>query len=83
MKFKILQAGRYNNALHQADNYAEGETLETGEAYGRLLVESGFAEEIPPEPEPEPEAGETKVSKRSIRQARQGKAPSNPFVPQG
>lgn len=81
MQLKILKTGRYNNALHQADDYTEGDTLETSAAYGVLLVADGFAEEIPPEPVEE-EVADTKKSAKKAIAVKAGRT-ANPFVPQG
>lgn len=46
MKIKVLQAGRYNDRQHKAQRLAAGAEFETGELYGRSLVEAGLAERI-------------------------------------
>lgn len=79
MKFKVLVASRYNNTEHVADNYAQGDTLETGEAYGQTLVLAGYVEPITEvdteEVEPTQEPGKLPVV--VVRRSR----PKNSFVP--
>lgn len=63
MKLKIKVPGPYNNELHQAAEYQEGETLITGDAYGADLVKCKLAEQIF-EDAPAPKA-EKKSKKKS------------------
>jgi hypothetical protein len=84
MKFKILQAGIYNNENHQASEYAKGDELQTGEGYGLSLVASGLAEEIIEDVEVKPDDMPVEKNKKtpSTGKRSHGKSSGNPFVPQ-
>jgi hypothetical protein len=59
MRIRVLQDGPYNDADYKAKDCRAGDELETGDAYGTLLVAKGLAEELPPEPDqigPAPES---------------------------
>lgn len=78
MKCKVLIAGRYNNRADQADDYAVGDTFETGTAYGETLVADGYVEQVD---EPTgPETIEEKAEEKPAAPARRRR--SNVFTPQ-
>ena len=79
MKCKVLIAGRYNDKDDKAADYAPGDILDTGVAYGETLIADGFVEAAAGEPEPaiepEPEKPQAKAAPRKGRK-------SNPFAPE-
>jgi hypothetical protein len=81
MKLKILQAGTYNDANHQAGEYAEGEILSTSEPYGLLLLQAGLAEEVQPEPEQEPDTQTDDKPQGKPASVRRNQKRGNPFAP--
>ena len=81
MKYKVLIAGRYNNRLDQADDYAVDDVLETGTAYGERLAAKGYVEQIVEgEPETLPNLGEEEAKPAAPAARRSRKA--NPFTPE-
>jgi hypothetical protein len=84
MKLKIRVAGRYNNAQHRAGNYDEGETLDTAQEYGQILVDEGFAEEIQDlEADADESDDQEGAKKKKAPATRQSKSRVNPFKPEG
>ena len=79
MKCKVLIAGRYNDKDDKAADYAAGDILDTGVAYGATLIADGYAEPVEELPEPaieaEPEKPQAKPAPRKGRKA-------NPFAPE-
>lgn len=78
MKCKVLIAGRYNDRLDQAYDYAVGDILETGTAYGEILIAKGYVEQVD---EPiGPETVEEKAEEKPAAPARRRRP--NAFTPQ-
>lgn len=82
IKLKILVASTYNDANHQAQNLGVGDTLITGEAYGRTLIESGLAEQIVEEAPVETPAEAQPEEEKKTPRGRRRPSDGNPFAPQ-
>ena len=83
IKLKILVASTYNDVNHQAQSLGVGDTLTTGEAYGRTLIESGLAEQIVEEaPVETPVEAQPEEEKKTPPRGRRRPADGNPFAPQ-
>lgn len=85
MLIKILVPNRYNDAGNTAVDCKAGAILETGNAYGTLLVEKGLAEYYvepgAPEPEAEPKAKKKAVKRTGTKLAQeQPRKNPNPFL---
>ena len=82
IKLKILVASTYNDVNHQAQSLGVGDTLTTGEAYGRTLIESGLAEQIVEEAHVETPAEVQPEEEKKPSRGRRRPSDGNPFAPQ-
>ena len=72
MKVRILKAGRYMGENLKAVECAEGEELETREAYAQSLVDDGFAEPVEAAKAEKPKGKKKPAAKKDTPQPKLG-----------